>query len=568
MKKGNISLDINTDIVEGPRGLSIKEIRYKETLANGNNIYQVILENNVVIGEVECKKGDKGDKGEKGDTGKGILSVVKARKEGIMNYFEIQYTDGSTWEFAIEDGESAYDLAVKKGFEGTEEEWLLSLIGPKGERGEQGIQGPKGDKGDTGKAFYIAKTYSSVAEMQADFNNNTVKTGEYVIISSTDEDNGKLFEKKASGFEFIVKMSGSDGDKYVRLNDESRDLVVGDITALTLPPYLGVYQGYRNTAISSGGALAKVTTGIDNIAVGNRTLNNNTTGVFNIALGNGALYRNTNGSHNIAIGVNSLYNSNTGGNIGIGTHSLYNNTGLENIGIGLYALLGNKSGNENTGIGYKALEKNTTGSKNVAIGHEALSNSTFNNTIGVGVATDVTGDNQAQIGNSNVTVYCYGAVQNRSDKRDKTDIQDTNLGLNFLMKLRPREYRWDYREDYINHEAKERELEDIENLEITEKEKEKKREEILKKYSLENVIKDGKQKGWRLHQGFIAQEVFETMRELGVDFGGYQDHSINGGKDVLSLGYEEFIPILVKGLQEQQEEIKELKSRIEKLEAK
>lgn len=613
MKKGNISLDINTDIVEGPRGLSIKEIRYKETLANGNNIYQVILENNVVIGEVECKKGDKGDKGEKGDTGKGILSVVKVRKEGIMNYFEIQYTDGSTWEFAIEDGESAYDLAVKKGFEGTEEEWLLSLIGPrgkslefhwngtqlgvrvegettytytelkgekgdkgeqgiqgvqgpKGDRGEQGIQGPKGDKGDTGKAFYIAKTYSSVAEMQADFNNNTVKTGEYVIISSTDEDNGKLFEKKASGFEFIVKMSGSDGDKYVRLNDESRDLVVGDITALTLPPYLGVYQGYRNTAISSGGALAKVTTGIDNIAVGNRTLNNNTTGVFNIALGNGALYRNTNGSHNIAIGVNSLYNSNTGGNIGIGTHSLYNNTGLENIGIGLYALLGNKSGNENTGIGYKALEKNTTGSKNVAIGHEALSNSTFNNTIGVGVATDVTGDNQAQIGNSNVTVYCYGAVQNRSDKRDKTDIQDTNLGLNFLMKLRPREYRWDYREDYINHEAKERELEDIENLEITEKEKEKKREEILKKYSLENVIKDGKQKGWRLHQGFIAQEVFETMRELGVDFGGYQDHSINGGKDVLSLGYEEFIPVLVKGLQEQQKEIEELKNKIEKLE--
>ena len=191
MKKGNISLEINTDIVEGPRGLSIKEMKYKETLANGNNIYQVILENNVVIGEVECKKGDKGDtgeKGEKGDTGKGILSVIKARKEGIMNYFEVQYTDGSTWEFAIEDGENAYDIAVNNGFEGTEEEWLLSLMGPRGKslefnwngtelglriegensyiyadlkgekgdqgiqgpRGEQGIQGPRGEKGDMG----------------------------------------------------------------------------------------------------------------------------------------------------------------------------------------------------------------------------------------------------------------------------------------------------------------------------------------------------------------------------------------------------------------------------------
>ncbi len=144
MKKGNIALEINTEVIEGPRGLSIKEIKYKETLPNGNNVYQVILENNVSIGEVECKKGDKGNTGEKGDTGKGILSVVKKYKLGIMNYFEIQYTDGSTWQFAIEDGENAYDIAIKNGYEGTEEEWLLSLMGssgPQGEKGEQGSQG-------------------------------------------------------------------------------------------------------------------------------------------------------------------------------------------------------------------------------------------------------------------------------------------------------------------------------------------------------------------------------------------------------------------------------------------
>ena len=135
MKKGNIALEINTEVIEGPRGLSIKEIKYKETLPNGNNVYQVILENNVSIGEVECKKGDKGNTGEKGDTGKGILSVVKKYKLGIMNYFEIQYTDGSTWQFAIEDGENAYDIAIKNGYEGTEEEWLLSLMGSSGPQG-------------------------------------------------------------------------------------------------------------------------------------------------------------------------------------------------------------------------------------------------------------------------------------------------------------------------------------------------------------------------------------------------------------------------------------------------
>ena len=40
---------------------------------------------------------------------------------------------------------SAYGLAVKHGYQGTEEEWLKSLVGPQGEQGVQGEQGPKGD---------------------------------------------------------------------------------------------------------------------------------------------------------------------------------------------------------------------------------------------------------------------------------------------------------------------------------------------------------------------------------------------------------------------------------------
>ena len=43
---------------------------------------------------------------------------------------------------------SAYGIAVKNGFTGTEEEWVLSL---KGERGEKGDKGDKGDAGANGK---------------------------------------------------------------------------------------------------------------------------------------------------------------------------------------------------------------------------------------------------------------------------------------------------------------------------------------------------------------------------------------------------------------------------------
>jgi hypothetical protein len=43
-----------------------------------------------------------------------------------------------------QDGKSAYEVAVENGFEGTEAEWLASLVGPEGKPGENGPQGPSG----------------------------------------------------------------------------------------------------------------------------------------------------------------------------------------------------------------------------------------------------------------------------------------------------------------------------------------------------------------------------------------------------------------------------------------
>lgn len=49
-------------------------------------------------------------------------------------------------------GKSAYEVAVEEGFEGDEEAWLASLVGPQGERGPEGPPGQDGAQGEQGPA--------------------------------------------------------------------------------------------------------------------------------------------------------------------------------------------------------------------------------------------------------------------------------------------------------------------------------------------------------------------------------------------------------------------------------
>ena len=269
-----------------------------------------------------------------------------------------------------------------------------------------------------------------------------------------------------------------------------------------------------------------------NIGIGNGALRSNTTGVRNVALGGWALSSNTTGSGNTASGVGALYN---------------NTTGTNNTANGVNALSGNTTGSSNTASGVAALQNNTT----------------FSNISGFGYNAQVTGSNQVQLGDSATTTYVYGTVQNRSDIRDKADIRDTVLGLDFIQSLRPVDYRWDMREDY---KPKRPELEvpkiEDEEYEVKKAEYDLLMAEWLEACKHENIIRDGSKKRTRYHQGFIAQEVLA----LDVDFGGIQDHKLKDGEDVLSIGYDEIIAPLVKAVQEQQAMIEALKARIETLE--
>jgi len=235
----------------------------------------------------------------------------------------------------------------------------------------------------------------------------------------------------------------------------------------------------------------------------------------------------------------------------VGNSALTVNTfGTDNTAVGSGSLRDNTAGNLNTAVGLLALFSNTGGYSNTGIGAGSLGNNISNfNCTGVGSNSAITGSNQVQLGNSATTTYVYGTVQNRSDLRDKTDVQNTVLGLDFISKLRPVDYKWDMREDYKTELPIQGELSN-EDFEIE-------MDLWLENGKLSNLKKDGSKKRNRFHHGFIAQEV----RDLGIEFGGFQDHSKNGGEDVLSIGYDEFIAPMIKAIQELKAEIELLKAK-------
>ena len=143
--------------------------------------------------------------------------------------------------------------------------------------GAMGIQGPKGDPGGL---VDIKKTYASIAAMNADFNGTDVSFDDYVMISADvdDVDNAKVFKKLATGFAFVVDVSGPVGTRGPRgYTGATPQFSVGTVTTLpagqpasatitgsdTAPVLnLSIPQGSQGPA--GGGAIIDDTAGTDN----------------------------------------------------------------------------------------------------------------------------------------------------------------------------------------------------------------------------------------------------------------------------------------------------------------
>jgi hypothetical protein len=250
----------------------------------------------------------------------------------------------------------------------------------------------------------------------------------------------------------------------------------------------------------------------------------------NTAVGASAMTATNTGGYNTAVGNGALTATTAGGNVGVGYNALTtNSTGLNNTALGTQALNTNSSGAYNTSVGLQSLYSNTTASNNTAVGYQAgysgttAANNTFiGNSVGKNVTTgsgnvmlgalnssgtysplyDVTtGNDRVAIGTTSTTnAYVQVSWTVISDARDKTNVSDLNIGLDFVNKLHPVKYKF--------------------------------------KKSRQDETPHG-----NLRYGFLAQEILELEGNEPV---------IIDNEDSEKLRYtgEALIPVLVKSIQE------------------
>jgi len=158
----------------------------------------------------------------------------------------------------------------------------------------------------------------------------------------------------------------------------------------------------------------------------------------------------------------------------------------------------------NTFIGSNSGSNLTSGLNNTAIGYNAL-------------PATATSNNSVTLGNSSITsLRCaVTSITSLSDARDKKEVEDLNVGLEFIDGLRPVKFIWDDRNEEGKH--------DIADF------------------------------------GFIAQDL--KAAEEAAEMADVLKLVYDENPEKLEASYGKLIPILVKAIQELSAEVKQLKNK-------
>lgn len=164
-----------------------------------------------------------------------------------------------------------------------------------------------------------------------------------------------------------------------------------------------------------------------------------------------------------------------------------------------------------------------------ANGHLSIINTTSNDATLINTV-----NNYGQIGTENNRFFriyngtYYGvntSIQGLSDRSLKTNVQPLSAGLDAIMQLRPVSYDFIAEKVYKNEDARNR--------------------------ADQRDIYD--------QMGFIAQEIEEVLPGL------IREITEEDGTELKTVGYTKIVPVLVKGMQEQQLQIEEQRAQIDEL---
>lgn len=212
-------------------------------------------------------------------------------------------------------------------------------------------------------------------------------------------------------------------------------------------------------------------------------------GMSNTFFGNQAGYNVTGGSNNVLLG------SSTGPNV---------STGLSNVMVGAGAGSGTTTASDNVFLGHLAGMTSTSGGNNICIGMQSFT------------STASSSDSITLGNNLHSVLRCaVTSITSLSDARDKKEVEDLNVGLEFIDGLRPVKFVWNDRDENGKH--------DVADF------------------------------------GFIAQDL--KAAEDAVEMSDILKLVYDENPEKLEATYGKLIPILVKAVQELSSEVKALKNK-------
>jgi hypothetical protein len=160
-------------------------------------------------------------------------------------------------------------------------------------------------------------------------------------------------------------------------------------------------------------------------------------------------------------------------------------------------------------------------------------------------------NNTYSLGNSTnkfTDVWATNGTIQTSDENEKENIENSKLGLDFILNLKPVCYKFKDIPEQIKKEKR--------------YSKQKNEDGIIDLVCEEVDITLPEKKFTRTHYGFLNQDIEKLLEEKNIDtkdFAGFIKDKETGER---ALRYIEFIPILVKAIQDQNEIIQILKDKL------